>query len=219
MFCMFPRSCLAHASSRGVLCPWRRREVNLELSCCGCGCDTSEYTKRRNKMQNEGDHSPNVAVKLFLDQIDEGHQRNISDRPQPIVFRTCCYFISRRCLPAKSFSKTVLRAPYFSGNSLKRDSIARRCIIQNVGAPPGPHQDQGHAARAGSGAEAAARMPAGPPPQGAALPRAPQQHHRCRARGASTPLCVGRGRLSSEPSQASQPVMLSVGPLWPQSGT
>ena len=218
---MFPRSCLAHVSSRGVSCSWRRRGVNLGLSCCGCGCGcgSSEYTKRLNKMQNKGDHPPNVAVKRFLDQIDEGHQRNISDRPQPIVFRTCCYFISRRCLPAKSFSKMILRAPYFSGNSLKRDSIARRCIIQNVGAPPGPHQDQGHAARAGSGAEAAARMPAGPPPQGAALPRAPQQHHRCRARGASTPLCAGRGRLSSEPSQASQPVMLSVGPLWPQSGT
>ena len=121
-----------------MLCPWRRREVNLELTCCGCGCGcgSSEYTKRRNKMQNKGDHPPNVAVKLFLDQIDEGHQRNISDRPQPIVFRTRCYFISRRCLPAKSFSKMVLRAPYFSGNSLKRDSIARRCIIQNVGAPP-----------------------------------------------------------------------------------
>ena len=153
------------------------------MSCCGCGCGcgSSEYTKRLNKMQNKGDHPPNVAVKRFLDQIDEGHQRNISDRPQPIVFRTCCYFISRRCLPAKSFSKMVLRAPYFSANSLKRDSIARRCIIQNVGAPPGPHQGQGHAARAGSGAEAAARMRAGPPPQGAALPRAPQQHHRCRA--------------------------------------
>ena len=66
------------------------------------------------------------------------HQRSISDRPQPIVFRTRCYIISRRRLSANSFSKMVLRAPYFSGNSLKRDSTVRRCIIQAFGAPLGP---------------------------------------------------------------------------------
>ena len=54
--------------------------------------------------------------------------------------------------------------------------------------------------------------------EGGALPRA-LQHHRGRARGASTPVCAGRGRLSGGASQASQPVVLSVGPPWPPGGT
>ena len=78
------------------------------------------------------------APQNFLARGAPIHQRNISDRPQPIVFRTRCYIISRRRLSANSFSKMVLRAPYFSGNSLKRDSTVRRCIIQAFGAPLGP---------------------------------------------------------------------------------
>ena len=139
------------------------------------------------------------------------HQRNISDRPQPIVFRTRRYFIYRRCLSANSFLNLILRAFYLNGNSLNADSATRRCIIQIFDASPGPHQ--GHAAQAARGAGGKyARWTS--PPQGAALTRAPR-HHRGRVRAPpGAPVCAGRGRRSIGPGQASQPVVLSVGPPW-----